>query len=364
MLRWALVQFTCSPTRLPCRQVRSPGVRDGVPLAQLEWAHTYDAYQRLASTPDKLERLLRSARNSYRTNRAVPKWCGVDLLRGWAFLLVRADHQAGGDTLNDEWDAVLRTLAIHPNAKPADRPPTAHTTTRRPRSMSNPPLPETFSFKPKQHKDPAFLAAKRARLWEPHIAPMNEFVDRIKQAIEADWGRAAPEGGSPPPVFVPYVDPDSGGIAAKIMFVLESPAGPAALGSGMLSADNNDETAKNVWLAYEASGMPRTHGLHWNAVPWYVGDGKKNAGITTPQVERGRRYLVELLTLAPSIRVVIALGRPAQRSVAGVADQLAERGIELIEAPHPSPIPAASTRGKSLMEIHAAFARAMDLVGP
>ena len=45
----------------------------------------------------------------------------------------------------------------------------------------------------------------------------------------------------------------------------------------MLSADNDDETAKNVWDAYQANGMPRTHGLHWNAVPWYVGDGKKNA---------------------------------------------------------------------------------------
>ncbi len=207
------------------------------------------------------------------------------------------------------------------------------------------------------------MAAKKARLREPHVAPINEFVDRIKSELRAELVAAGPDGLSPPPVNVPYVDPDSGGVAAKVLFVLESPAGPAALGSGMLSADNDDPTAKNVWTAYESSGMPRTFGLHWNAVPWYVGDGKKNAGITKAQEERGRRYLVDLLALAPSIRVVVALGKPAQRSVAGVADQLAERGIELIEAPHPSPIPAASTRGKSLVEVNAAFAKALKLVG-
>ncbi len=336
---------------------------DRVPVAHLEWALTYDAYRRLASTPDKLERLLRSARKSFRAHGAVPDWCGVDLLRGWAFYLVRTDHQAGGDTLGDDWQAVLGALANHPDAGPADRPPRAPTTKRNVPSMTGPKLPTGFSSKPKRHKEPEFLAAKRARLWEPHVAPINEFIDRIKSEIRVEQAAAGPDRASPAPVNVPYVDPDSGGVAAKVLFVLESPAGPAALGSGILSADNDDPTAKNVWKAYESSGMPRTLGLHWNAVPWYVGDGKKNAGITKAQVERGRRYLVELLTLAPSIRVVIALGKPAQRSVAGVADQLAQRGIELIEAPHPSPIPAGLTGGDSLVEVNAAFAKAKKLVG-
>lgn len=325
--------------------------------SQAEWALSYDGYQRLASTPDKLERLLRSARNSLRAHGVVPDWCGVDFLRGWAFYLARADHQAGGDTLGDDWQAVLRALANHPEAGPADRPPEAPATKKDVSSLLSPKLPTGFSSKPKRHKEPEFLAAKKARLREPHVAPINEFVDRIKSELRAELAAARPDGASPPPVNVPYVDPDSGGVAAKVLFVLESPAGPAALGSGMLSADNDDPTAKNVWTAYESSGMPRTLGLHWNAVPWYVGDGKKNAGITKAQEERGRRYLVDLLALAPSIRVVVALGKPAQRSVAGVADQLAERGIQLIEAPHPSPIPAASTRGKSLREVNAALRR-------
>jgi len=46
-----------------------------------------------------------------------------------------------------------------------------------------------------------------------------------------------------------------------------------------------------------------------------------------------------------------------------VVAQLTQHGISLIEAPHPGPIPAASTRGKSLVEVNAAFAKALELVG-
>lgn len=109
--------------------------------------------------------------------------------------------------------------------------------------------------------------------------------------------------------------------------------------------------------------MPRTHGLHWNAVPWYVGDGKKNAAVSHGQVEQGRQYLLQLLDVAPEIAVVLALGKPAQKSILGASAELVARGIHVINAPHPSPIPAASTRGQSLREINAAFTEALSIVG-
>lgn len=326
--------------------------------AQVEWAHTYDGYRRLASSPEKLERLLRSARNSYAAKGMVPNWCGVDFLRGWAFYLVRADRHEGGGTLGPEWEAVLDVLTVHPDSKGEDRPP-ARSTGGAP--IADVRLPTSFSSAPKRHKDTAFLEAKQSRLWEPHVAPINQFVDRIREEIQSGLAAATLAGDETPQVFVPYVDPDSGGTRARVLFVLESPAGPAALGSGMLSADNNDETAKNVWRAYEASGMPRTHGLHWNAVPWYVGDGKKNAGVTPAEVEQGRQYLLQLLDIAPEIVVVLALGKPAQKSILGAATELAARDIHVIKAPHPSPIPAASTKGQSLREVNTAFTEALSI---
>lgn len=321
---------------------------DSATDAQVRWAHSYDGYRRLATGPEMLATVLEGPREAYRRQGRVPDWCGVDLLRGWAFYLTREDRHGGGGTLGEEWTAVLQRLREHEAATGPDRPP--------PDASEPVDLPSVFSSEPKRHKDSAFLAAKQARLWEGHVAPINQLVDRIRLEIAQEWAQAHPSGA--PPVFVPYVDPDSGGIQARVLFVLESPAGPAALGSGMLSADNDDGTAKNVWLSYQASGMPRTYGLAWNAVPWYVGDGKRNRTVTSTDVARGMEYLRQLLDLAPDVRVVLAVGKPAQASVASAYDVLGSRGIHVINAPHPSPIPAAATRGRSLQEFNAAVAEA------
>ena len=90
---------------------------------EIEWAHEYDGYRRLASSPEKLEKLLQSARNSYRAHGRVPEWCGVDFLRGWAFFLVRADRHAGGGTLGAEWRDVLDAVNAHPEPSGTDKPP-------------------------------------------------------------------------------------------------------------------------------------------------------------------------------------------------------------------------------------------------
>ena len=42
--------------------------------------------------------------------------------------------------------------------------------------------------------------------------------------IAQEWAQVHHD--SSAPVFVPYVDPDSGGIHARVLFLLESPAGP------------------------------------------------------------------------------------------------------------------------------------------
>lgn len=73
---------------------RTPPERDAT--AWLEFAGDYNAYQRLAGEPHQLELLLTPAREEYTRTGAVPRWCGTDLLRGWLFLLYRADHFAGG----------------------------------------------------------------------------------------------------------------------------------------------------------------------------------------------------------------------------------------------------------------------------
>lgn len=77
--------------------------------------------------------------------------------------------------------------------------------------------------------------------------------------------------------------------------------------------------------------------------------------MTPTQIERGRRWLFELLDLLPDLRVLIALGKKAQKSVVGAGGELTGRQIAVIEAPHPSPIQAGVTRGRSLEQINQAF---------
>ena len=91
--------------------------------AEIAWAMIYSGYDRLAATPEQLERLLEPARIEYARAGRIPAWCGVDLLRGWAFLLQRADYFQGGGSLDVEWDAVLDGVRHHPAALPSDMPP-------------------------------------------------------------------------------------------------------------------------------------------------------------------------------------------------------------------------------------------------
>jgi uracil-DNA glycosylase len=83
--------------------------------------------------------------------------------------------------------------------------------------------------RPKTNADPIELARKRALLRESHVAPLTEFVERLRAAEGA---------------VVPWFDPTEGGVSARILLLLEAPGRKAALvaegGSSFVSPDNND----------------------------------------------------------------------------------------------------------------------------
>ncbi|MDJ0007455.1 hypothetical protein QNA16_06260, partial [Gordonia alkanivorans] len=56
-----------------------------------------------------------------------------------------------------------------------------------------------------RNADPKVVRAKLARIWEPHVAPLNELANRIADAEGLPHGH------------VPYVDPDAGGIRARML---------------------------------------------------------------------------------------------------------------------------------------------------
>lgn len=92
---------------------------------EIEWAESYDAYARLAGGPAELWALIEPAHRHLRETGDVPGWCGVDFLRGWAFLLTRpAAERPGVEPLERDWFAVLDAISAHPHARLQDLPPT------------------------------------------------------------------------------------------------------------------------------------------------------------------------------------------------------------------------------------------------
>lgn len=175
---------------------------------------------------------------------------------------------------------------------------------------------------PKSLADLQERRSRGERLNDPAVAPLTKFVDRIRR--ERDCGPA-----------VPYCDPSDGGIEAECLFLLEAP-GSRAVESGFVSRNNPDETAKNWHLLNAAAWIDRRRTLTWNIVPWYIDRGGRIRPAVSRDLEEGWPYLVRLLELLPRLRVVVLVGRNAQR----VRTRLATRrgDLLLIDCPHPSPL--------------------------
>lgn len=182
---------------------------------------------------------------------------------------------------------------------------------------------------PRANRTESELQRKVSLLREPHVLPLTQFVQRLRR--EQD-GRLA----------VPWFDPTDAGVRARMLFLFEAPGPravgargprPAANGSGFISADNNDQSAANMWDLLRKAGVNRHRDtIAWNIVPWYVGDGRRIRAVTRTDMEEARPALLLLLGLLPNLRAVVTFGRKAERGWA-----MAGQRLETFAAPHPSP---------------------------
>ncbi|QTI69614.1 uracil-DNA glycosylase [Gordonia polyisoprenivorans] len=152
-----------------------------------------------------------------------------------------------------------------------------------------------------RNADSRVVASKMDRIREPHVRLLNELADRIANA-EGFQRRE-----------VPYVDPDTGGIHARTLVLLDNPSTKAesGSGSGLLSLDNNDRTARYCREAYARHGVAWSDVVHWNVVPFPV-SGVKNGGSTPDERARGVRWTREVVDLLPDLEIVLLLGAAAR----------------------------------------------------
>lgn len=148
---------------------------------------------------------------------------------------------------------------------------------------------------------PEVVRERMSRIREPHVAPINALADRIAQAHGFEPG------------IVPYVDPDQGGIHARVLVLLDNPStmAEAGTGSGLLSLDNNDWTAHNCQRAYASHGVDWSDVVHWNVCPFPTSN-TNNGGSKASERECGALWTRNLVELLPRLQIVLPLGAAAR----------------------------------------------------
>lgn len=132
---------------------------------------------------------------------------------------------------------------------------------------------------------------------DPHMRPLMDLVRELRSRG----------------LDTPNIDPNDGGVNARALFLLETP-GPRAVGSGFVSRDNPDLSARNIGWALDGAGFARTDVLLWNVVPYYVSSIDQNRNVTTPQIRNAISDLQAFVDRLPSLSVVIFCGRKAQKA--------------------------------------------------
>lgn len=142
--------------------------------------------------------------------------------------------------------------------------------------------------------DPVFRASQEAGRYAPHVRPINELVDGLRDDTRG---------------WMPHVAPLHGGTEARVLSVLRDP-GPATRdgrGSGFLCIENDDPTAERQLRMFTDVGIAMADITPWNAYPWYI-----NAAPRPAQLDAGVAPLVELLGLMTGVRVVFLQGNHAR----------------------------------------------------
>lgn len=174
---------------------------------------------------------------------------------------------------------------------------------------------------PRLLRDPAQIARRRSELGEPHIKPLTEFAQSLR---DRGYGH------------VPDFDPWDGGISAQILFLFEKP-GPKAFASGFISRNNDDRSAEYTFNFMRQAGIPRGKTCLWNTVPGWNGTRK----LTGMELQQGGAALSELIPLLPNLKVVVLVGQRAANCWSKFGNPA---GLPSIVSAHPSPVNFAYAR--------------------
>ena len=154
-----------------------------------------------------------------------------------------------------------------------------------------------------------------------------EPLERLAAALRAEAGGRD----------VPGFDPLDGGVAARLLLLLETPGPRVGRGGrGAVSRDNPTGTGRNLRRFLGEAGIARADTVIWNAVPWVIhAPGARNRAPRAAEVRAGLGALPLLLDLLPRLVVAVLAGCVAGQA-RGVLTE-ARPGLRVLAMPHPSP---------------------------
>jgi len=90
-------------------------------------------------------------------------------------------------------------------------------------------------------------------------------------------------------------------------------AGPIAVGTGIISQDNDDPTAHNMTHTLAETGFLRSDVVLWNVVPYYVSTIDESRTPTRTQIREAAPYTQEFVDELKSLKVVVYCGLDARK---------------------------------------------------
>ena len=117
-----------------------------------------------------------------------------------------------------------------------------------------------------------------------------------------------------------------------------------------------------MWNCYRETGLDRTRCLHWNAVPWYLGDESRIAAAKGIDIDDGQKWLARLVELLPDLRLIVALGGKPTSAVGRYLLHPDAPAMRWLSGPHPS-ARGLGTGGFRRERIVRAFSIAHSMVG-
>jgi hypothetical protein len=107
---------------------------------------------------------------------------------------------------------------------------------------------------------PDNVAHRLARIREPHVAALNDWVAATCARPELPAGAGA---------TIPWFDPESAGVNARVLVLLQDPSAVAS-GNRFVSPHNCDDTARNTYDVCSAASLDYAARCHWNVYPWWI----------------------------------------------------------------------------------------------